>query len=1716
MPQYLQVAAGNLKATYKFTRFTCSPDDWPPDQPKHFTSVALIHHKDRSSEQEVIGVATATSQGITLGALEASKDHCISNYVQTRAITKDVSEIFKPFESLSKTTKVTVLIEGAPGIGKTVLSKEIAYQWEIEQLFMYKLLVFLLYLRDPTIQNLSSLSQLVDYFCKNTETSKALTQHLYETQGVDLVLVLDGYDEINEDVRQNSLIADIIDHKVLPKCFLIITSRPAAAMQLHGNVTCRVEVLGFTNSDRHDFIKESLKDSPEKVQQLQDYLDKNLVISTLCYIPLIMTILLCLFKYSETEELPNTQTELYEKFIIHTIVHYFKKGGSNISICSLLDLKNPHKKVINRLAKLSFKLLSNAMIVFTADDVRLMCPKLNIGSKTCIELGLLKETKYINMKKTNSVVSYNFLHLSIQEYLAAVYVSSLSFLRQKEILQRTFWVDRYFNMWIMYMGLTEGKSSAFKYLLSNGIYKFIYNWFSKRFHISEHILNNKVNHLYLFQCFLEAKNDDMCTLINSFFKDFIIDLSTQTLTQNNVNVLCFYLLRSSNNEWNELNLSGCNIGDSGCDVMHKSLIVGDKTNNISFRALDLSNNLITYKSNNALVDVVRSCKITKINIANNPLHVSILESLCQCEFLKILIAGSSEFSHNIGIGEFLKIFVTSMLHYLDIKDNKKSSLSLQNCDFNTENFPSTYSSTYHCFVMKNCKITDSTLEKLTNILRVQETLEYCYIMNNGFTNSSVSSYCATLMKQSSLHEVVIFEHNLATAVIYQLSNILNCRIIVYSVSEIKSIDASPDQILKVLAEQPTITKIDIVNCRCIEQEIDMAHCVMVKNALKCLIFTKVKANALLHFATILNCAFLNILHFDKVDITDEAVNELLITLGENKSLVEFSLVESHITPTSANKIIKMLKNSHTINSFRMCDCSITDETADNLKDVFEHNSTTLVNLEFSHNILEIDVAIKIVKALKETCNLKVFRINGNNITNEAATYIKEVLHNNINLTEIDISSNLLSPETFISALKDNASLQVCNIGDCMLTEKSATEVATIIYKTPIITQLDLSKNHLTAAGALSIVQALQSVNGLQVFKASKHLINKTTINDMTTILSNNSALVHLDISFSLLSSGAIKFIQSLQNRPLLKVLKLCNCKLTRTEAEELACVIKTASLVELDISHNSLSTIGNIVISRALKDLKSLQALNISNCGITDKAVHYLMIALSTLNGLRELDISLNKNITSTEMSKVLVVALQNTNICTLKINFYMFFLNLSNTQLKMKNSRINCLELSNSWLNVHEIPEILKITTTLQILNISKCYLYFNDSMAKELSRGILQNQHLTKLNISHNSLASIQLVKALQNIKTLQSLIINNCEITDDAAEDIATVISHNPFLKELNISWNKLTGTGTTKIINSLKDISYLRILNIASCGIVMQELHATLTAEFVFHLQEFDVSYNEIIANGVTILSYLCSFYSIQTLKIVNCNITDKNVDTLASTLSNTYRLTHLDIRRNKFSAAGTSKLFASLNMLTGMRILKLSDCSFDYTASCKLAIAIKNNCRLIHLELHRGYFMDSVDIFFKSLESISILQVLILVDCNITVRNTDAVAAVLSSNCTIVHLDLSHNPLADGLIPIINALIGNKTIEILILNNCKITDEACTDLASLARTTALIEFDVLHNELTDHGASYVAKGFTDTTLLNILRIRSWLHGYLEDKNDNTEDILHSKGVLISHK
>ena len=175
----------------------------------------------------------------------------LQEVLNTSKVTKEVAEILAPLETSSDPQ--FVLIEGAPGIGKSLLLKQIAYLWATNQILQKFKLVLLLCLRDPAVQQMSLIDDLLQPFCKRDrraiEISSSCCDYLSENDGEDLALLLDGYDEYPEMLRKNSLIVDILNREVLPHCGLIISSRPHASVSLHDQATVRVDILGFTEAE---------------------------------------------------------------------------------------------------------------------------------------------------------------------------------------------------------------------------------------------------------------------------------------------------------------------------------------------------------------------------------------------------------------------------------------------------------------------------------------------------------------------------------------------------------------------------------------------------------------------------------------------------------------------------------------------------------------------------------------------------------------------------------------------------------------------------------------------------------------------------------------------------------------------------------------------------------------------------------------------------------------------------------------------------------------------------------------------------------------------------------------------------------------------------------------------------------------------------------------------------------------------------------------------------------------------------------------------------------------------------------------------------------------------------------------------------------------------------------------------------------------------------
>ena len=361
-------------------------------------------------------------------------------------------------------------------------------------------------LRDPAVQKMLLIDDLLQSFCRRdrraTETASACSDYLSVNNGEDLAFLFDGYDEFPEGLRKDSLISDILKQKVLPRCGLIVSSRPHASVSLRQQATVRVDILGFTKAEREHYIKESMKDQPQKIDELTQYLLGHPKISSLCFIPFNLVVLVYLYKQEFV--LPKNSAELYNYFICLTVCRHLAKHGHHLqgTITKLTDLPEPYNKMIQQLSKLSLEALNDDKLIFTFEEIKKACPDITAIPGAINGCGLLQAVKHFGF--TGMTTTINFLHFSIQEYLAAHHIANLPDDEELKIIEKKFWSDIHFNMFSIYVSLTKGQQPSFKHFLCSG---------NKAITISDKFLNNQLQCLRLYHCFHEAGNVDICKTI---------------------------------------------------------------------------------------------------------------------------------------------------------------------------------------------------------------------------------------------------------------------------------------------------------------------------------------------------------------------------------------------------------------------------------------------------------------------------------------------------------------------------------------------------------------------------------------------------------------------------------------------------------------------------------------------------------------------------------------------------------------------------------------------------------------------------------------------------------------------------------------------------------------------------------------------------------------------------------------------------------------------------------------------------------------------------------------------------------------------------------------------------------------------------------------------------------------------------------------------------
>ena len=684
------ILSNRVRQINEQTRFMVDDDTWPPEQPKNFTPLLLLHYQGHRTPEQVTAMAELMSTGeIDKVALVTSDQSGAKPKIDSHKKFQkafDTSKTTKQIEDILVSSQKTslVLIEGAPGIGKSVLLKEIACRWAKKELLQNFELVLLIPLRDPSLQQVKSISNLLLLFYKGddnaTEIVHTCSEYLSKNGGKSVTLLLDGYDEYPSDLQKSSLIADIIKRQVLPLCGLVISSRPHASEHLRKQATIRVDILGFTEAEREHYITQALPDQPHKIKELTQYLHQQPSIDSICFIPFNMVILLYLYKLAVS--LPKNCAELYHHFICFTICRYLSKFSNPLAndITNLSDLPEPYKRIIQKLSKLSLEALNGNKLIFTLDEITAACPDITTVPGAINGFGLLQAVQHFGLH--TKTITLNFIHLTIQEFLAAHYICHLPPNEELKVIKTTFWSDIHFNVFSIYISLTKGQRPSFKAFLSGG---------NEAITISREFLKDQLKCLQLYRHFNEADDHTMCRTIEQapIFNNKTINPINTILTASNVECISLFITSSFNKKWLCINLNGCYIQDKGIKILYHALC---HSTDVTIDKLWLDSNDLTSQSASLIGEITVKCKIKGLHIDNNK-HLALnpqlysmltnpsntLESLDMC-FNRLSSKAAIVLFTALKVNDNLKRL---SIHYNDITDDAcdaiTAALEKNNC-----------------------------------------------------------------------------------------------------------------------------------------------------------------------------------------------------------------------------------------------------------------------------------------------------------------------------------------------------------------------------------------------------------------------------------------------------------------------------------------------------------------------------------------------------------------------------------------------------------------------------------------------------------------------------------------------------------------------------------------------------------------------------------------------------------------------------------------------------------------------------------------------------------------------------------------------------------------------------------------------------------------------------------------------------------------------------
>ncbi|KAL0195419.1 hypothetical protein M9458_008991 [Cirrhinus mrigala] len=352
-----------------------------------------------------------------------------------RAATEDTAikcnDIFRPLPGQDKPIR-TVLTKGVAGIGKTVSVQKFILDWAEGKENQDVQLIFPLPFRELNLMKdkKCSLSGLLNFFFPETKQIE-ISMEEYK-----VFFIFDGLDEcrlsldfkhkvklcnISESASVDVLLVNLIVGNLLPSALIWITSRPAAVDLIPSECVHRVtEVQGFNEPQKEEYFRKRINDQ-SLANRIISHLKSSRSLYIMCHIPVFCwisaAVLEKMLSQAESGEIPKTLTQMYTHFLIlQTNIKHEKDYEKNVT----------DEDTILKLGKLAFQQLVKGNLIFYDEDLRecgIDVTEASVYSGLCTQI--FREELGLYQGKV-----FCFVHLSLQEHLAALYVH-LSFTNKK-------------------------------------------------------------------------------------------------------------------------------------------------------------------------------------------------------------------------------------------------------------------------------------------------------------------------------------------------------------------------------------------------------------------------------------------------------------------------------------------------------------------------------------------------------------------------------------------------------------------------------------------------------------------------------------------------------------------------------------------------------------------------------------------------------------------------------------------------------------------------------------------------------------------------------------------------------------------------------------------------------------------------------------------------------------------------------------------------------------------------------------------------------------------------------------------------------------------------------------------------------------------------------------------------------------------------------------